>query len=296
MGFAHRACRWSCAALVSGIATSAVPAYAAGVFASAVSSYDPGPAATADPFLSQFAHFPESALGGPDRLTGERQAGFPNVLNPFSPAYESDEVAVVGEGGYLRLVLPAYVNVKSGLQLGVFTNAGLQDSSFVNGSAPGTNYSPARGFGGGSARVAVSEDGVTYVPLGTFTFNAPTNFYTNLTDPYATAVNFDGVVSDFGQPFAGSLSDFDSKDFAQTIATFNGSAGGTWLDVSASGLGRVGFIEFAVDDTTPGIDRLAIDAVGIANGSVGAIFPEPGSLLALCLAPLILARRRPRPV
>ncbi len=280
------------ASLALGLSTARA---GAAVFASSVVSYDPGSAVSNDGFLNTFTR-PASATGAPDPITGEGN-GFPNVLNPFSPAYEDDEIVLVGEGGHLTLRLPNYVNVGPGLEIGVISNAGLQDASFFGGGSPGTNYPTAKSFSGGVAEVRVSENGTSWVSLGKVTFNLPTNYYTNVTDPYQESAPSSPQAADFGKPFDGTLSMFDGENFTQTIATLDGSGGGTWLDLSNRGLTRVGYVEFIVSDDTPNvIDRLGIDAVVIANGKAGAPVqtPEPGGALTVGGAILLLRRRHSR--
>jgi hypothetical protein len=66
------------------------------------------------------------------------------------------------------------------------------------------------------------------------------------------------------------------------LPLLDGSAGGTWLDLSSTGLASVGFVRFEVPQ---GADyRLVLDAV--------TAIPEPGALLPLVGALALLRRRR----
>ena len=68
------------------------------------------------------------------------------------------------------------------------------------------------------------------------------------------------------------------------VELLDGSAGGTWLDVSGAGLSAVQFVRFEVPAGTGA--RLVLDAV--------TAVPEPGAATVLCLALLSFVRRRRR--
>jgi hypothetical protein len=233
-------CRTRITRAAFGVLLAGCPSLAfAGSYAAGVVSYTPGTAG---------ADFQTSAaaLGAPDGISGENPAasnyfGFPNVLSPFSPAYQGDEIVQIGEGGQLTLRLANYVNVGAGKRLGVITNAGLIDSSptFNGGNGPIASI-----YGGGTARVKVSSDNQTWVDLGLVTFNIPNLFYVNA-GPYDSAVPASPQLADFGSPFEGTLASFGGKDFAGTVDAFKVAAGGysgggTWLDLSGTGLSQVG--------------------------------------------------------
>lgn len=267
----------------------------AGSYAAGVVSYTPGSA-------SASFQTPQAALGAPDGISGENPNasnyfGFPNVLSPFSPAYQGDEIVQIGEGGQLTLRLANYVNVGAGKRLGVISNVGLDD---VTPHATGGNGAVASTFGGGTARVRVSSDNQNWVDLGPVTFDIPSLFYANA-GPYDSAAPASPQLTDFGKPFEGSLASFNGKDFAGTVDAFKVAAGGysgggTWLDLSGTGLSQVGYVQFIVaDDGDPLTDnRFAVDAVSIANGAVGAQTPEPSSAILLVFAGALTACRRRR--
>ncbi len=148
--------------------------------------------------------------------------------------------------------------------------------------------------------VDVSADGTQWVSLGNITFDVPTNGYTDLSDPYGSEPG--GVPSDFQKPFLGSLSSFNGLRYSDAsgpdiLESLAGSGGGTWLDISATGLSQVGFIRFSVADDLNTESRLnfELDAVSIANGAVGSpIVPEPTTIAycGLSLIGLILPCQR----
>ena len=240
-------------------------------FASQVISYNAGNATTTDPTFVD----PSAALGPPAGITGVL-AGFPNVLSPFSPAFDVGQIVVIGEGGELTLKFPQPVIVGTGPSIGVISNVGLIDTNYPSAIVG----NPAGTFGGGSAIVSVSEDGKTFVSLGVQQFLNPANYYTNA-GPYDPIAPASQALSDFGQPFTGTVASFDGEDYAQVLDTLDGSGGGTWLNLSGTGLSEVNYIEFSVPDDGTGIEgtngtRLPIDAVAVANTAVtGSPVPIP---------------------
>jgi len=261
-------------------------------YASRVVSYTPGTAST-------LWQNPSAALGGASALTGENPAasnyfGFPNILSPFSPAYQGDEIVQIGEGGQLTLQLSNFALVGAGKEIGIFSNVGLIDADYPNGA----NTNPATSFGGGSAQVSVSADNITWKPLGSQTFVMPAFQFPNA-NPYLTVPPPSVFTGDFGKPMPNDFSCFDGHDWIKTQNCFQisnnvWSAGGDWLDLGASGLSQVGYIRFEIpSDGDPNTDlRLAIDTVAINNANVGSPVPEPTSLLVLPLLGLALCRRR----
>ena len=261
----------------------AAPVASAAVFAVSSSSYTQGSGAAIAPYSN-----PATAVGAPDAITGEI-GGFPNILNPFSPAYETDEIVGIGLGGQITLSFPLPIAISpTQREFGVISNIGLMDTF----NPPGTNTNPAGTFNANPrvVDVAVSADGLDFRPAGRVTFGLPANYFTNAGGPYAPSAPASPVVADFGQPFLGTLSTFDGLDFAATIAAFNGSGGGTWIDLDplAVGLSSFSHVRFSIPaGGIAGSDNYAlIDAI-VANN---ALVPEPGSAAVLAL--LWAARRR----
>ena len=73
-------------------------------------------------------------------------------------------------------------------------------------------------------------------------------------------------------------------------AMLNGSGGGTWIDLSPSGLSEVNFIRFVVPDDGIAGTYLPIDAVVASNVAV----PEPATMGVMVTAAGALLRRRRR--
>ncbi len=262
----------------------------AGIFADRVESFASG--STATPGYND----PTVTLGPPTQFYG---APFPSVVSPFSPAYLATDNFSIGEGGQLTLRFSNYVKSSAGgPEIGVFSSGGIIDTNFATHQAgPGLSAVNGTFSIGNTVNVEVSAEKLTWVSLGSHLLDVPTDGYTNLTDPYATS-SVGGTPSDFGQPFTGNLSSFNNLTYTQMLTMLNGSGGGTWLDISSTGLSDIGYIRFTLpDDGNPATElELKIDAVSVANGFSGAPLPEPSTLLlaAVGAAGLLLARQRSR--
>jgi hypothetical protein len=205
----------------------------------------------------------------------------------------------VGEGGQLTLRLSNYVIPQAGgPEIGVFENVGLIDTSFPNGVA-GT---PAATFGIDRAVVDLSADGTSWVSLGNIAFDIPANGFTDVTDPFASTAG--SVLSDFQRPFTSNLASFSGLRYFDAsgpdlLDLLAGSGGGTWLDISDTGLEQVGFIRFSVADDLNATSSLnfELDAVSISHAAMGAaVVPEPATvpvaMLAAVLSTLIAGHQR----
>jgi hypothetical protein len=258
-------------------------------YGAAVVAYDPG-ATPATGFTNSSA-----AIGEPERFTGE--GAFLGVVSPFNPPFGQNEIVSVGEGGHIVLRLSHYaIPQAAGPEIGVFENVGLIDVNYPNGEAG----SPAGTFGPlDSAIVDVSANGIEWVSLGNITFDVPTNGYTDLADPYWSKPG--GVPSDFQKPFLGNLSSFNGLRYSDAsgpdiLEILAGSGGGTWLDISGTGLAQVGYIRFSVADDLNVDTRLnlELDAVSIASGAVGPlVVPEPATIVGLAFM-IVATRLDPR--
>jgi len=244
---------------------------------------------------------PNSALGPPAPLTGV-SFGFPSVLSPFSPAFDPGQIVQITGGGHLTLRLDHYalpLADASKPEIGVVENVGLVDSTGFGGI--GATDSIPTIFGTDAANVEVSADGVNFVGLDgshnptAVLFNMPAVYYLNA-GPYDSASPASPVLADFGKPFApaGGLSALaDKASYADVLAVFNGSGGGTWFDISNTGLSKVGYVRFSMP--VGSTDTLEVDSVSVGNEAVGAAVPEPSGAAVLMLgAAGFLARRRSR--
>jgi hypothetical protein len=245
-------------------------ARAAAIYADQVSAYTPGNANASFQNAS-------SALGP---ITGDTTFG---GLNPFNPPFSASHIVIVGEGGSLVLHLGQPVVNGPAAKLGVFVNNGLvdvsADGSGQAGSPPAT-FSPLS-----RAVVSVSADPLgPFVPLNggnSITFDNPTNAYLDTTisnyfQPVGTQF------ADQSKPFTGHLSDLAGETYSQIRMTLDGSAGGTWLDLSGTALPAVQYVRF--DVPTGAGYRMVVDSV--------AGVPEPGAGAVVVLSALVMARRR----
>lgn len=219
-----------------------------------------------------------ATLGAPERFTGE--GVFPSVVSMFNPAFGTDELVQIGAGGWLTVEFDEPItNDPShlyGVDLIIFGNAGFADFDFPNGQ----NGSPAVLFGGDPMRVSVSADGTTFVPLADTTEGLfPAQGYLD-SGPFDDHPG--SLLTDFTRPMnpALTLNSFDGLSYADSLALYDGSGGGTPIDIAASGLGTIRFVRVEpIGDVT-----LEIEAF--------ATVPEPATLLLAALGLGALSRRR----
>ena len=263
----------------------------AGAFADSVISYDAGTTAAGG------YNNPSNATGSPTRLE------FGAAVTPFNPAFLNTDLVSVGNGGHLTLRLSNYaLTSTAGLQLGVFAHAGItDDDGYVNFPTDARSASPlvadisnpSNGsmFSVHGAKIEVSADNVLWKPLGFHVIDIPTNAYSDVTQPFDSPAG--NSPSDFGQPFTGTLADLENKHLGGTQgmqSIYGSSGGGSWFDLSGTGLSQVGYVRFSLDTA----DHFELDAVSIGNGFLGAPTPEPatGVLAAMGLAGLLFVARR----
>ena len=200
---------------------------AADPYADRIVSYAPG--------LGVAAGFddPSTALGSPERMTGE-QLGFPGVVSVASGPFGTDEIVSIGTGGHLTVQFDEPITNDPthpfGVDLIVFGNSGFTWNFDENRVT-----SPAALFGSDRGRIEVSADNVTY-------FAVPGVFADAL---FPTQGFLDGGVfdadpgtrpSNFQLPVDPSLtfSDFDGLMIEAVRALYAGSGGGTPVDIGAA--------------------------------------------------------------
>ncbi len=254
------------------------PVVFGGVTAVSVDEYTAGDFTN---FSSEVGYTNTSAALG----TLQGDTGF-GALTPFNPAFSKNQIIAVGEGGQLTLHLGQPLTTAGGPNLGVFSNNGIQDAS---GNGSGKAGAPAVTFNDPDhpeAIVSVSQNGLSFVTLNNgnpILFANPGNYYLDQTIvDYSEPLG--AVVADQFKPFTGTLSSFDGETFAQIKTTLNGSAGGTWLDLSGTGLTTVSDVRFTVP---------ANAGYSFVVDSVSAV-PEPVLGLPLLACSLFMRRNRKR--
>jgi hypothetical protein len=209
---------------------------------------------------------PSAALGAlnpiADPLFGN------TILSPFNPPYQNSDLVIVGDGGQLTLKFQQPVSASpTGPEIGVFVNNGLIDIDYPNGQ----NRSPAGLFSDApQAVVKVSANGVDFFPIGAgpITFDAPSNYYADLGGSPSNTSTPGSVIADMAKPFTGHVNAFSGLNWNATKALLAGSAGGTWVDFSATGLPAVQYVRFEVP--AGAAYRMVVDAVSTVPEPVGA--------------------------
>ncbi|MFP6873275.1 MAG: hypothetical protein VCA55_07160 [Verrucomicrobiales bacterium] len=256
-------------------------------FASEIIAYEPG----------QFINpgNPAAALGQPDPVAGSGTQ-FASVISPFNPHFEAGQIVQFGEGGSITLQLSNFAVTTSGTpEIGIFTNAGISDTSWPEGIA-GTDLGlPGATFGIDSAVLEVSADGVNWINLGLTRFDQPSSAFTN--SPSAYQSDPAGLTpADFGLPHDNTLADYSGKDWDAIKGLLGNSAGGTWIDLDATGLAQAGWVRLSLaDDGDPGtLLNFELDAVSVAAAAVGgSVIPEPSvSVFLITLLGLLTRRYR----
>lgn len=252
------------------------PTARAGITASQVVAYQPGTVVNSywgAPYTNSSAALgtPDATQNVPDIFSGGVQTAFADnsAITPFNASYNpANVVAIQNSGGTITLQLSAPVVVGAGAEIGIHAAVGLNDSSFPNG----VNFNPANTYTNPRQADIQVGDGTTWVDLGNKTFDAPTNIYTNATDP--TGATPGTTAANFFQPFSGNLTSFNGENFAQVLATLNGSAGGTWFDVSGIALSQIDEVRLSTSD---GEEMFLDSVVATSAGSITVPPPPPMS-------------------
>jgi len=229
-------------------------------FAATVVDYHPGGGTT----LTN----PYASVGQPGDIVGAG-SGFDSIASTFSPHYEADHLAQIGEGGQLVLRLERTVAATVGApEIALYTNVGLIDGDFPNGFAAGV-------FGIDQVSVDVSADGSSWSPLGLVTCDFPSSAFTDAPSPFQSTT--DGLTpSDYGKPHSLQLADLDAHTHSEILNALGGSAGGTWIELEPSGLTEASYIRLRVEDDGDPETNLTFELAGVSINSIAAGSPtEP---------------------
>lgn len=215
-----------------------------------------------------------AALGTP-----QADAGGGSILTPFNAAWAPERIVAIGAGGSLTIEMSPPL-ATTGHTLGVHAGVGLIDVAWPEGNTGAV----AMPFTNPRISQVLVSDGATWVDLGQVTFDIPSNFYAAGVSSPGYTTTHGTVEADWSQPFQGALADFNQKDWAGVLSLLDGSGGGTWLDLSGTGLDAVRYVQFVVPAGQT--DAMFVDAL------VGVAIPEPAALSLLGGAALLLIRRR----
>jgi hypothetical protein len=246
---------------------------AASPWAAQVVAYNPGTGV--DPAYTN----PAAALGEPTRFTGV--GVYPGAVTPFNPAWMPGEIVTIGPGGSLTVQFARPVSNDPlnpfGIDFLIFGNAGYIDSSFPSGIAGGM-------FGVGGGIIEVSASGSQWFTMPGVTADSafPTLGYLDVSDPYATIPG--SVLSDFTRPVdPGFIA--QGRTYAEILAGYAGSGGGTGVDIGTVGLAEIMFVRISNPATAH--VNVDIDAFAIVTP-----IPGPAGIGLLALAAGWGLRRR----
>lgn len=205
------------------IATTA-PTHA-GEFANAVLSYSQGSNA-ANGYTN-----PLVALGAPERFTGEGID--PSAVTPFQPCFLNTEVVSIGSGGSLTLAFdPPLVDHPGnpfGVDFIVFGNSFFTDGAYPNGSVS------ALAADGGT--IEVTADGTHWIAVPSSLADGlfPTMGWVDAL-PYSSSAGT--IAADPRLPVdpAWMMNDLIGLSYADLVARYAGSAGGSGVDLAGVGL------------------------------------------------------------
>lgn len=175
---------------------------------------------------------PGSALGEPTRITIDDE-----LVTPFVPAWGMDELVSLGAGGSLVLRFDEPVlddpGNPHGVDLLLFGNAGFTDMAYPEGVASGL-------FGSDGGLVEVSSDGETWIELQGCPADGawPTLGWLD-SDPYDQAPAIQP--SDCTWPLSPDalVDDIIGQDWNTLLDLYDGSGGGTGIDLADAGLASI---------------------------------------------------------
>lgn len=216
---------------------------------------------------------PNSALGSPTRFTGV-QFNYEGAVNPFFAPFDPQDMVAISPGGSLTLSFDHNVYNRPenpfGIDFNVFGNWFYEESGGVAVSK----------YGAIGGKIEVSKDGNDWRTVDV-----------RFTDGFATLGYVDTFKTD--QAPAGNIpADFTKavdpsfnpigKTLAEIIAGYNGSGGGTGVDIASTGLDFIRFVRLSNPETNSG--NLYIDGI--------AAIPTPITASLFVIASIIAPRRR----
>jgi hypothetical protein len=258
VGTTDGACR-ACAALaltLASFAAESAVAQAPPRCASAVVRYEPGEGAGAS------YQDPQAALGAPTRFTGE--GVYPSCVTPFNGAFMPSELVSIGRGGELVVSFDAPVvddpRNPFGIDLIVYGNNFCIDASYPEGIVGGT-------FNDGGT-VDVSADGIAWVTVPAVEADGglPTLGFADV-GPYDVVPG--EVPTDPARPVDPTiaLADLDGLTWPELLAVYDGTAGGTRIDLADAGIASIRFVRIRVAADAPAVPE--IDAIVAARPGAG---------------------------
>jgi hypothetical protein len=258
VGTTDGACR-ACAALaltLASFAAESAVAQAPPRCASAVVRYEPGEGAGAS------YQDPQAALGAPTRFTGE--GVYPSCVTPFNGAFMPSELVSIGRGGELVVSFDAPVvddpRNPFGIDLIVYGNSFCIDASYPEGLVGGT-------FNDGGT-VDVSADGIAWVTVPAVEADGglPTLGFADV-GPYDVVPG--EVPTDPARPVDPTiaLADLDGLTWPELLAVYDGTAGGTRIDLADAGIASIRFVRIRVAADAPAVPE--IDAIVAARPGAG---------------------------
>lgn len=236
-------------------------------------------APTGDPFADEIIAYrqgdnpvpgftiPESALGEPERFSGEGID--PGIVSVFQPAWRPDEVVSIGAGGELivRFDEPVEDDPDNpfGIDLLIFGNAFFVD-------AGGGSCGVPCGLISEPGIIEVSDDGVIWHKVPNLTPDGlfPTQGWLDVDDPYGGTPG--RVPTDFTRPVDPTidLSSFDGLTYAEVLTLYDGSGGGVGVDLAPLGLTAVSYVRITNEAgmlSTPEVDAF-VDVAPVVLGDI----------------------------
>ena len=203
-------------------------------WATEVVSYTTG--TNAHQFGGQHWFHPASSTGEPSRTT---TFGWDDVTM-FNGPYETNQLVSIGSEGELVITFDHDVRDDPynphGIDILVFGNCMFQDTSFPNGMSSVAFEEPGR--------ISVSQDGNTWRDVSATSDSVfPTLGFTDT--PHAHGLGTAGrgsIKTSFVKP-VDPAADYSGKTYAQLVDLYDGSGGGSGVDISETGLDWIRYVK-----------------------------------------------------